>query len=224
MFVILETQVSVAYPGFPSRGTYYLAKYLPKTAWKWKKLDRERCVCHLSPFGSVTRSIPAFEAFSYNGITSNDSPFGCPIIYTDTNSQRYFVHRHPNNAWHNNVHSVIVMPCLTKITSNRIFASKSSAAMLKNSVKHSNRSRVAQCIFMEITRTSFSCWIVIPILTHNKLYCLRIDQQSIIAALIPSFCRGRDPACRCWMLITEFSLCINHNHVTWPTVEPWFYI
>ena len=124
MFVILETQVSVAYPGFPSRGTYYLAKYLPKTAWKWKKLDRERCVCPLSPFGSVTRSIPAFEAFSYNGITSNDSPFGCPIIYTDTNSQRYFVHRHPNNAWHNNVHSVIVMPCLTKITSNRIFCIK----------------------------------------------------------------------------------------------------
>ena len=36
---------SVADPGFPRRGgatlegaeTYYLAKFLPKTAWKWKK-------------------------------------------------------------------------------------------------------------------------------------------------------------------------------------------
>ena len=43
-------QLTVADPGFPMRGggqprslgakTYYLARFLPKTAWKWKKFDR----------------------------------------------------------------------------------------------------------------------------------------------------------------------------------------
>ena len=27
----------------------------------------------------------------------HDCPFGCPIIYTNTNAQCYLVHRHPNN-------------------------------------------------------------------------------------------------------------------------------
>ena len=31
-------------------------------------------------------------------ITSNYRPFGCPIIYTDTNSQCCFVHRHPQQC------------------------------------------------------------------------------------------------------------------------------
>ena len=30
--------------------------------------------------------------------TINDRPFGCLIIYIDTNLQCYFVHRHLNNA------------------------------------------------------------------------------------------------------------------------------
>ena len=31
-------------------------------------------------------------------ITSNDRSFDCPIIFTDTNQQYYFVHRNLNNA------------------------------------------------------------------------------------------------------------------------------
>ena len=46
-------------------------------------------------------------------ITSNDRPFGCPI-----NSQCYFVHRHLNNAWHNNAHTLMGTPCLTITASN----------------------------------------------------------------------------------------------------------
>ena len=57
--------------------------------------------------------------------TSNDHPSGCWIIYTDTNSQWYFIHRDLNNAWHNNAHShgtrykvhVLGTPCLTIISS-----------------------------------------------------------------------------------------------------------
>ena len=51
------------------------------------------------------------------GITNNDRPYGCPIIYTDTNSQGYFVHRYLNNAWHKKAHSIIWTPCLTIIAS-----------------------------------------------------------------------------------------------------------
>ena len=54
---------------------------------------------------------------SYN-ITSNDCSFGCPIIYTNTNQQCYFVHRQLNNAWHNNAHSVILRLCFAIIASN----------------------------------------------------------------------------------------------------------
>ena len=50
--------------------------------------------------------------------------FGCPIIYTDTNSQYYCVHRHLNNALHNNAHFLIRTPSLTRIASNgEIFSS-----------------------------------------------------------------------------------------------------
>ena len=51
-------------------------------------------------------------------VTSNGRPFGCPIIYTDMNSQCYFAHRHLNNAWHNNTHSLMRRSCLTIIASN----------------------------------------------------------------------------------------------------------
>ena len=44
-------------------------------------------------------------------IASNDYPFSGPIIYTGINSQCYFVRRQLNNAWHNNTHSLIGMPC-----------------------------------------------------------------------------------------------------------------
>ena len=47
---------------------------------------------------------------NFLGITRNDRPFGCPIIYTDTNSQCYLVHGHLNNAWHIIAHSLIGMP------------------------------------------------------------------------------------------------------------------
>ena len=43
-------------------------------------------------------------------VTSDDHPFGCPIIYTDMNSQCFFVHRHLNNAWHNRAHSLMESP------------------------------------------------------------------------------------------------------------------
>ena len=33
-------------------------------------------------------------------ISSNDRSFGCPIVYTDSNSQCYLVYRHLNNAWY----------------------------------------------------------------------------------------------------------------------------
>ena len=46
-------------------------------------------------------------------ITNNDRPFGCLIIYTDKNSQCYFVHRHINNVWLKNAHSLMGKPCLT---------------------------------------------------------------------------------------------------------------
>ena len=52
-----------------------------------------------------------------NTITGNDRPFGCPAIYTGTNSQCYFVHWHLNNARHNNAHPLTGMPCLTIIAS-----------------------------------------------------------------------------------------------------------
>ena len=57
---------------------------------------------------------------SLNDIASNDRPFGCPIIYTDINSQCFFVfvRRHLSNAWHNNIHSQTGTTCLTIITSN----------------------------------------------------------------------------------------------------------
>ena len=47
---------------------------------------------------------------------SNDRPFGCPIIYTDTNSQYYFVHKHLNNASHNNVHLPIWKVMLSQVS------------------------------------------------------------------------------------------------------------
>ena len=49
---------AVADPGFPRWGgatlefgpeTYYMAKFLPKIAWKWKKLDREQGRASLAP-------------------------------------------------------------------------------------------------------------------------------------------------------------------------------
>ena len=46
------------------------------------------------------------------------APFSCPTIYSDTNSQCYFVPRHLNNAWHNNTHLLAGTPCLTIIASN----------------------------------------------------------------------------------------------------------
>ena len=44
--------------------------------------------------------------------TSSDCPFGCPIIFTDSNSKCYFVHRH------HNAHSPMGTPCLKIIASN----------------------------------------------------------------------------------------------------------
>ena len=44
-------------------------------------------------------------------ITSNDHPFGCPVIYTDIYSQC------SNNAWYNQVYWPIGMPYLSIITS-----------------------------------------------------------------------------------------------------------
>ena len=49
--------------------------------------------------------------------TSNDRPFGCSIIYTDINSQYYFVHKHLYNAWRNQAHPLIWTPLLTIIAS-----------------------------------------------------------------------------------------------------------
>ena len=46
-----------------------------------------------------------------------DRPFGCPVIYTNTNSQCHFIHGHLNNAWHKNAHSRIGKPCLMIISS-----------------------------------------------------------------------------------------------------------
>ena len=55
-------------------------------------------------------------------ITSNDSLFGCPIIYMDTYySQCYFFHKHLNNAWNNKVDSLIVNPYLVIIASNVVY-------------------------------------------------------------------------------------------------------
>ena len=54
-------------------------------------------------------------------VTSNDSPFHCPIVYTHMNSQCYFVHRHLNDTLHNIAHSLMERPCLTIIASN-VFA------------------------------------------------------------------------------------------------------
>ena len=51
---------------------------------------------------------------------SLDRPFNCQVIHTDTNSLCYFIHRHPNNAWHNNAHSLTGMPYLTIIASNEM--------------------------------------------------------------------------------------------------------
>ena len=47
--ILSKIEYSVADPGFPRRGSqpwilgknYYLTRFLQKTAWKWKKLDRE---------------------------------------------------------------------------------------------------------------------------------------------------------------------------------------
>ena len=50
--------------------------------------------------------------------TSNDHPFGCPVIYTDMQAQWYFIRRYRNNAWHNNGHFLMGRPCLTIIASN----------------------------------------------------------------------------------------------------------
>ena len=51
-------------------------------------------------------------------ITSNDHLFYCPIICADIYSQCYFVHWHPNNAWHNQAHWPIRTPHLSTIASN----------------------------------------------------------------------------------------------------------
>ena len=45
-------------------------------------------------------------------------PFGCEIIFTNANSQCYFVHKHINNVWYNSAHSLMGTPCLTIIASN----------------------------------------------------------------------------------------------------------
>ena len=59
-----------------------------------------------------------FLKYKWLSTSSDDCPFGGPIIYTDMNSQCYFVNRHPNNAWCNTVHSLIGTPCLTIMASN----------------------------------------------------------------------------------------------------------
>ena len=51
-------------------------------------------------------------------ITGNDRSFGCPIIFTDTNSQLYFVHQHLNHAWYNKGHWLTGRPYLAMIVSN----------------------------------------------------------------------------------------------------------
>ena len=51
-------------------------------------------------------------------ITSNDHAFSRPIIYTDTNSQCYFIHRHLSNSSHNNAYSMMRTLCLMIIVSN----------------------------------------------------------------------------------------------------------
>ena len=51
-------------------------------------------------------------------IINNGRLFGCPIIYKNTKSQWYFIHRHVNNAWHSNANSPTREPYLTIIPSN----------------------------------------------------------------------------------------------------------
>ena len=69
-------------------------------------------------------------------ITSNDRPFSCPNIYTEINSQCYFVHGDINNSWHNNAHFLKGTPCLTVIASNVL--SKVSKCSLSKSCHHNN--------------------------------------------------------------------------------------
>ena len=67
-------------------------------------------------------SLLSLKLYMKNGgiITSNHCPFGCPMIYLDKKSQYiyYFIYRHLSNAWHNNVHSIMGVSCLTIIVSN----------------------------------------------------------------------------------------------------------
>ena len=69
--------------------------------------------CHFIIRG---KSQQKFEITCY--ITSNDRSFSCPIICTDAYSQCYFVHRHLNNAYHKQAHSLIWMQYLAIIASN----------------------------------------------------------------------------------------------------------
>ena len=64
------------------------------------------------------RWAPIPERRSNLFITSNDRPFGCPIICTDTNSQCYFVNKHLNNAWYIKGHWPTGRPYLATIASN----------------------------------------------------------------------------------------------------------
>ena len=70
--------------------------------------------------GTVSRSgdVPRrYEHYSHP-FTSNDLPFGCPITYTNTNSQCYFVRWHLSNVCYIKTHSAMRIPRLTMIASN----------------------------------------------------------------------------------------------------------
>ena len=84
--------------------------------------------CHISGLIAFAQMVIFLKTYSDTSetdtsetnmyITSNDRSFGCPIVYTDSNPQCYLVHRHLNNAWYKQTHSLIGTLCLAMIASN----------------------------------------------------------------------------------------------------------
>ena len=158
-----------------------------------------------------TGRAPTSDWSIHRFITSNDRLFGCPIIYTDMNSQYYFAHSDPNNAWHNNAHPLTGTPCLTIIAINGRLRYFSCVWTENLDWNFSSIDNLYKTFCKPVRTECYYCRVQIA-----RVYCIRID-SGIIVMLLSDDVRIRTSRHRIWMDLYGYNILFLWDGHMWFT-------